>query len=119
MMESKELDDALVDKLFQLDLNSLLILIGQEDDALFASPPDLRKRGLRLFRNAVESIKNEICKNDFIEKYCQNDKDQRKVAAVAAISDLLGGGGAVTVAALIVQVGIENICAGTWDIGND
>lgn len=112
-----DINESKVVELLKLDLNTLLEVIGEEDGALFATPTDKRKRGLRRVRNSISRIKEKICSNKFLKTYYGNDKDQRKVAAVAAIADLLGGCGAVTVSVLIVQVGIENICKDKWESG--
>lgn len=109
------IDQNKVEELLKLDSKKLLEMIGEEDGAMYATPLDKQKRGLRVVRNSIERIKDQLCSNEFVQTYCTDDKSQRAVAAVAAIADLLGAGGTATVAVLIVHVGIENICADQWE----
>jgi hypothetical protein len=44
----------------------LLEILGEEDGALFASPTDKIKRGLRFLRNAIDRVRNQTCDNDFM-----------------------------------------------------
>jgi len=99
----------------QSSKDDLLIILGEQDGALFASPSNKKKRGMRFLRNAIEKVQNQICANDFI---CAHGKDasmQRKALAVAAIFDFLGTKGAATASVLIIQIGLENVCAGHWE----
>ncbi len=93
----------------------LLAILGEEDGAMFASPSDKRKRGLRFLRNAIEKVRDEICANAFARAHGENASTQRRTLAVAALFDFLGTKGAATASVLIIQVGLENVCAGRWE----
>ncbi len=93
----------------------LLAILGEEDGALFASPSDKMKRGLRFLRNAIEKVRDGICANEFIRAHGENASAQRKALAIAAMLDYLGSKGAATASVLIVQIGLENVCAGHWE----
>lgn len=93
----------------------LLEILGEEDGALFASPTDKIKRGLRFFRNAIERARNQICDNNFMRAQGEDASTQRKALAVAASLDFLGTKGAATAAVLIIQIGLENVCANRWE----
>lgn len=93
----------------------LLIRLGEIDGALFASPTDKEKRGLRFLRNGLERVKDTICSNEFARANGQDVSMQRKALAVAATLDFLGAQGAATASMLIIQIGLENVCAGRWE----
>ena len=93
----------------------LLIRLGELDGALFASPTDKEKRGLRFLRNLVERLQTTICTNEFARANGQDASTQRKALAVAATIDFLGAQGAATASVLMIQIGLENVCAGTWE----
>jgi hypothetical protein len=95
--------------------DDLLALLGEEDGALFASPSEKKVRGLRLFRNALERVQEQICANAFLRAYGESESIQRKALAIAAIMDFLGTKGAATAALLIAHVGLDNVCAGRWE----
>ena len=107
-------DQSKIAELLKLDAGSLLMLVGEEDAELNASPEDKRIEAKRKVSNVISKIKDTICSASFIEEYCGNEREQRKAAAVAVILDMMGGAGHVTIAVLLVQVGIESVCAGTW-----
>lgn len=93
----------------------LLVRLGEIDGALFASPMDKEKRGLRFLRNAVERVHDNICSNEFLRANGQDPSTQRKALAIAAALDFLGAQGAATASVLIIQIGLENVCGGTWE----
>jgi hypothetical protein len=93
----------------------LLAMLGEEDGALFASPSDKMKRGLRFLRNAIEKVRDRMCANEFVRAHGEDVSTQRKALAIAAMLDYLGSKGAATASVLIVQVGLENVCAGRWE----
>jgi hypothetical protein len=93
----------------------LLAILGEEDGALFASPSDKMKRGLRFLRNAIEKVRDGICANEFVRAHGESVSTQRKALAIAAMLDYLGSRGAATASVLIVQVGLENVCSGRWE----
>src|SRR3954468_20956814 len=68
----------------------LLIRLGELDGALFVSPTDKEKRGLRFLRNLVERVQTTICTNEFARANGQDASTQRKALAVAATIDFLG-----------------------------
>lgn len=93
----------------------LFAKLGEVDGALFASPSDKEKRGRRLFRNAFKKVQDTICSNEFAHSHGEDASTQRKALAVAAALDFLGALGAATAAVLIIQIGLENVCAGQWE----
>lgn len=109
--------EAEIEKLIeaQASTDELLTILGEEDGALFASPSDKKIRGLRFLRNAIERIQGQICANGFLRAHGENPSMQRKALAVAAILDFLGSKGAATASVLIVQIGLENVCARRWE----
>jgi hypothetical protein len=93
----------------------LLAILGEEDGALFASPSDKMKRGLRFLRNAIGKVRDRMCANEFIRAHGEDTSTQRKALAIAAMLDYLGTKGAASASVLIVQIGLENVCAGHWE----
>ena len=93
----------------------LLISLGEVDGALFASPTDKAIRGLRFLRNALERVQDKMCSNEFVRANGQDASMQRKALGIAAILDFVGTKGAATASVLIVQIGLEKVCAGTWE----
>jgi len=93
----------------------LLISLGEVDGALFASPTDKKQRGLRFLRNALDKVTDKICSNEFARANGQDVSMQRKALAVAATLDFVGARGAATASMLIIQIGLENVCAGRWE----
>jgi hypothetical protein len=100
--------------LINLSRDELLTQLGSSDDAAFATPEDQLQRGRNFFRNTIEKYRSAICANDQIKKYIRSDGGALKVQAAAAIADLIGGHGAVTVAVLVVQSGIRDLCSDGW-----
>jgi hypothetical protein len=93
----------------------LLVKLGESDGALFATPTDKRKRGLGFLRNAIDRVKTTICSNKFARANGEDVSMQRKALAIAALLDFLGTKGAATASVLIIQIGLENVCAGSWE----
>jgi len=106
-----------IERLISMGASSkdLLLILSDIDGALFASPSDKEKRGLRFLRNAIERVKGRICGIEFIRTHGEGVSAQRKALAVAAALDFLGTLGAATVAVLVVQIGLENVCSGEWE----
>lgn len=103
-----------IQELLELERDALLERLGRSDDASFATPEDARDRGRSFFRNALEKYRAAICANGQVRTYAENDNGSLKAQTVAAIADLMGGHGAVTVAVLIVQSGVRDLCAEAW-----
>jgi hypothetical protein len=80
----------------------------------YATPMDRFEEGIRLFSNVLKKIKNNLCQQEFLKSYCNSEQIQHQVQAVTAVADLMGGSGHITAAVLVIQVGIENVCKGTW-----
>lgn len=99
----------------KVENDELLLILGEVDGALFASPVDKRKRGRRFLRNVIERIQNRICSNDFVRANSENESTQRKALAVAATIDFLGAKGAATASVLIIQIGLDRVCSGHWE----
>ena len=74
----------------------LLALLGEADGAMFASPSDKTKRGLRFLRNAIDRVRDRLCANEFVRAHGEDVSTQRKALAVAAMLDYLGSKGAAT-----------------------
>lgn len=101
-------------ELFELDRDTLLERLGESDGATFATPEDARERGRGFFRNALDKYRAAICGSAQIREYTENDDGSLKAQAAAAIADLIGGLGAATVAVLIVQSGVRQMCSEIW-----
>jgi hypothetical protein len=99
----------------QISNAGLVVLLADADGALFASPADKEARGRRFLRNAIERVRDKICGNEFARVHGEDVSAQRKALAVAATLDFLGTAGAATVSVLIVQIGLENVCADRWE----
>lgn len=100
--------------LIDLTPDELILKLGSSDEAAFATPEDQKQRGRNFFRNTFEKYRTAICSNGEVKKYMGNEDGALKVQAAAAIADLIGGHGAVTVAVLVVQSGIRDLCADGW-----
>jgi hypothetical protein len=107
-------DQSEIEALMGLSYDELLERLGTSDDAAFATPENKRRRGLNFFRNTLEKYRDAICANEQVRKYIGNDDGALKAQAAAAIADLMGGHGAVTVAVLVVQSGVRDICSDGW-----
>lgn len=103
--------------LLELDQDTLLERLGRSDGASFATPEDARDRGRSFFRNALDKYHAAICANGQVRIYIESDNGSLRAQAVAAIADLMGGHGAVTVAVLVVQSGVRDLCAKAWRVG--
>ena len=106
-----------IDKLIsaQTSKADLVLMLGDVDGARFASPADRKKRGLRFLRNAIEKVRDTICSNEFARLLGEDASTQHKALEVAATLDFLGTVGAATASVLIVQIGLENVCADRWE----
>jgi hypothetical protein len=103
-----------IEALLELNRDDLLIRLGSSDEAAFATPDDQLQRGRNFFRNTLEKYRTAICSNDHVKRYVAGESGALKVQAAAAIADLIGGHGAVTIAVLVVQSGVRDLCSDGW-----
>jgi hypothetical protein len=75
----------------------------------------LRHSDLTPFGDPHQVEESQICAIEFLHALEEDSSTQRMALAVAAALDFLGTKGAATAAVLIIQIGIENVCAGHWE----
>lgn len=108
------IDVSAIEAELALTTDELYERLGVADGAVFASSEDNRERGRSHYANILQRLRSDLCRLEAVRECSGKGDHGLKVQAIAAVADLIGGQGAVTCAVLIVQAGLDQVCANEW-----
>lgn len=111
-MPTNEETQKRAEELLALSREDLLRKLTEDRDPGFVG--DLLREGKRLYERTAKNQRKTICTDARVQAAFRDPAGNRRVLIVCAIADALGTAGALTIAVLIVQDGLESYCEAIW-----